>query len=134
MDDQPRKSKNPKRTQVHQLVRTDDNQSRRGHERHQKNLTRTYGMANSAICLKSDLIGLMAVGYISKLQTKTNFYEHCRYGKQTRSPHSLHYEIVHQPLELVHTNICGPMPEKSLGRSWYFITFVNDYARKVWAY
>ena len=76
----------------------------------------------------------MAVRYILKLQTKTNFCEHCRYEKQTRSPHSLHYETIHQPLELVHTDICGPMPEKSLGGSQYFITFVDDCTCKVWAY
>ena len=26
------------------------------------------------------------------------------------------------------------MPERSLGGSWYFITFVDDCTRKVWAY
>ena len=77
---------------------------------------------------------LMAVGYIPKLQAKTNFCEHCRYGKQTRSPHSLHYETIHQPLEMVHTYICGPMPEKSLGGCQYFITFVDDCTWKVWSY
>ena len=45
---------------------------------------------------------LMAVGYIPKLQAKTDFCEHCRYKKQTRSPHSLHYETVQHPLELIH--------------------------------
>ena len=77
---------------------------------------------------------LMAVGYIPKLQAKTDFCEHCRYGKQTRSPHSLHYETIRQPLELVHTDRCGLIPEKSLGGSRYFITFVDDCTRKVWAY
>ena len=38
---------------------------------------------------------LTAIDYIPKLQTKTNFCEHCRYGKQTRSLHSLHYKVVH---------------------------------------
>ena len=54
-------------------------------------------------------------------------------GKQTRSPHYLHYETVRKLLELVHTDICGPKPERSLEGSWYFITFVNDSTRKVWA-
>ena len=47
---------------------------------------------------------------------------------------TLHYEMVRQPLELVHTDICGPMPERSLGGSRYFITFIDDCTRKVWAY
>ena len=69
---------------------------------------------------------LMSVGYILKLQLKMNFYQDCRYEKQTRSPHSLHYETIGQPLELVHIDICGSMLERSLGGSRYFITFVDD--------
>ena len=42
--------------------------------------------------------------------------------------------MVHQPLELVYTDICGLMPERSLGGSRYFITFVDDSTQKVWAY
>ena len=42
--------------------------------------------------------------------------------------------MVRKPLELVHTDICGPMPEQSLGGSLYIITFVDDCTRKVWAY
>ena len=69
---------------------------------------------------------LMVIGYILKLQTKTDFCEHYQYGKQTRSVHSLHYERIHQPLELVHTNVCALMHERLLGGSRYFITFVDD--------
>ena len=49
---------------------------------------------------------LLAIGYIRKLQSKKDFYEYCRYGKKTRSPHSLHYETIRQPLELVQKYIC----------------------------
>ena len=77
---------------------------------------------------------LMAVDYIPKIQAKTDFCEHFWYGKQTRSPHSLHYEMVQNPLELIHSDICRMMPERSLGGSRYFITFADDCTRKVWAY
>ena len=77
---------------------------------------------------------LMMVGYIPKLQAKTDFCEHYRCGKKTRSPHSLLYETVRHPLELIHSDICGTMLEISLGGSQYFITFVDDCTRKVWAY
>ena len=36
---------------------------------------------------------LMAIGDIPKLQTKTDYCEHCYYMKRTRSPHSLQYEM-----------------------------------------
>ena len=77
---------------------------------------------------------LMAVIYIPKIQEKTNFCERCRYRKQTRNLHSLHYETVRNPLELIQSDICGPMPERSLGGSRYFITFVDDCTQKVCAY
>jgi 5'-3' exoribonuclease 2 len=38
------------------------------------------------------------------------------------------------PLNLVHSDICGPMPHRSLGEASYFVTFINDATRKVWAY
>ena len=50
---------------------------------------------------------LMAVDCILKLQAKTDFREHYRYGEQTRSPHSLHYGTIRNPLELIHSDICG---------------------------
>jgi hypothetical protein len=32
------------------------------------------------------------------------------------------------PLELVHTDICGPMSTKSHGENQYFITFIDDFS------
>ena len=43
---------------------------------------------------QAELDQLMTIGYILRLQTKADFCDHCHYGKQTRSPHSLHYETV----------------------------------------
>lgn len=34
-------------------------------------------------------------------------------------------------LRLVHSNVCGPMEEESLGGNRYFITFINDISQKV---
>ena len=38
------------------------------------------------------------------------------------------------PLDLVHSNVCGPMPHQSLGGASYFISLIDDLTRKVWAY
>lgn len=38
------------------------------------------------------------------------------------------------PLELVHTDICAPLEPISLGGNQYFITFIDDYSRKLWVY
>lgn len=37
-------------------------------------------------------------------------------------------------LELIHTDLCGPMKTESLGGSLYFATFIDDYSRKVFVY
>lgn len=37
-------------------------------------------------------------------------------------------------LELIHTNICGPLSIPSMSGSRYFITFTNDYNRCIWIY
>ena len=37
-------------------------------------------------------------------------------------------------LELVHSDVFGPVNIKSLGGASYFVTFIDDASRKVWAY
>ena len=61
--------------------------------------------------------------------------EHCLAGKQVRAsfksspPHrSSHI------LDLVHSDVCGPVSTKSIGGSVYFVTFIDDHSRKVWVY
>ena len=38
------------------------------------------------------------------------------------------------PLEIVHSNLCGPMQTPSIGGSHYLLTFIDDYTRKTWVY
>ncbi len=60
---------------------------------------------------------------------KMEFCETCVKGKQTQTsfPHSKRRSNV--LLEIVHTDICGPMRVKSKGGSLYFITFIDDRSR-----
>ena len=37
-------------------------------------------------------------------------------------------------LELVHTNVCGPMDISSVGGNKYFLTFIDDFSRKTLIY
>ncbi len=37
-------------------------------------------------------------------------------------------------LELVYSDVCGPMRTTSMGGSRFFVTFIDDYSRKVWVY
>ena len=34
----------------------------------------------------------------------------------------------------MHSNVWGPTRELSLGGSQYFVTFIDDFSRKVWVY
>ena len=35
---------------------------------------------------------------------------------------------------MVYSDVCGPMKMRSLGGSLYFVTFIDDHSRKLWAY
>ncbi|GAU34810.1 hypothetical protein TSUD_394360 [Trifolium subterraneum] len=37
-------------------------------------------------------------------------------------------------LKLIHTDVCGPIKPRSLGKSNYFLLFVDDFSRKTWVY
>lgn len=57
---------------------------------------------------------------------KQSFCEACINGKMHRLPHPPLKEIKStDKLQLVYTNVCGPMQTKSFGGSRYFITFVD---------
>lgn len=55
--------------------------------------------------------------------------EPCVLGKQHRSPFKKSTNATTQPLELVHTDVCGPLPITSLGGSNYFLTLLDDYSK-----
>ncbi|XP_073103835.1 uncharacterized protein [Elaeis guineensis] len=60
--------------------------------------------------------------------------EKCTLAKHTRAPFKggKSWKAM-RPLQLVHTDICGPLPE-SHGGNKYFITFVDDFSRMLWVY
>ena len=37
-------------------------------------------------------------------------------------------------LEMIHTNVWGPSPIPSFGGSKFYISFIDDFSRKVWIY
>eukprot|EP00877_Chromochloris_zofingiensis_P009919 jgi/Chrzof1/5180/Cz15g15040.t1 len=53
--------------------------------------------------------------------------ESCLLGKQTRLSFPESDTVRQQSLELVHMDLCGPLPVKSLGGSQYIATFLDDY-------
>ncbi|CAK9816510.1 Retrovirus-related Pol polyprotein from transposon TNT 1-94 [Anthophora quadrimaculata] len=63
---------------------------------------------------------------------KTNKYicDACNIAKATRvASKRLNIKQTKETCELIHSDVCGPMPEKSIGGSRYFITFTDDFSR-----
>ena len=61
--------------------------------------------------------------------------EACAVGKKHRKEFTIHKEKRQREiLELIHTDICGPMQTRSIGGSWYFLIFVDDRSRYTWVY
>lgn len=60
--------------------------------------------------------------------------ETCVGGKHHRSPFETSERRAKEPLEIVHSDVCGKMGNKSQGGAEYFVTFVDDHTRYVWIY
>ena len=61
------------------------------------------------------------------------FCPDCSHGKDTVLPfpvQSMHRSI--RPLQLLHTDLCGPLPVMSYGNAKYFVTFIDDATRMLW--
>ena len=60
--------------------------------------------------------------------------ESCIEGKQHRAPFPHSSRRTKNPLELVHSDVCGKLSECSLGGARYFLTFIDDCSRYIWVY
>jgi hypothetical protein len=55
-------------------------------------------------------------------------------GKHKRTSFPQSSTQAKQHLELFHTELCGPMQTESIGGRFYFLTFIDDFSRKIWIY
>lgn len=59
----------------------------------------------------------------------------CIEGKQTRLPFPKRtFHRATEVLQLVHSDVCGPMPCMSMSGLKYFLTFIDDFSRKTFVY
>jgi hypothetical protein len=63
-----------------------------------------------------------------------DFYlcEHCIYGKHNRLRFPSSATREKGILELIHSDVFGPIP--SLGKSVYYVSFIDDFSRNTWIY
>jgi hypothetical protein len=71
----------------------------------------------------------MKLGAEAFWSEKTTICEPCILGKQTRQPFGDGERERTEILELVHMDMCGPMPEPSKGGSRFFASFTDDVSR-----
>ena len=77
----------------------------------------------------------MMVRGLPSIKHPNQLCEGCLIGKQSRKSFPKEASTrVTKPLQLVHTDVCGPIKPSSLGKSNYFLLFIDDFSRKMWAY
>ena len=71
---------------------------------------------------------------IPKLEHTNNLCEVCVMGKQHRKSFPKKSSRASQPLELVYSDVCGPITPTSIGGNRYLLTFIDDFSGKTWVY
>lgn len=106
------------------------------------------GSSPDCHCVSSALVTVslwhQRLGHTTKLKELTNlvnrvdlpaekevpFCEACVEDKLSRKPHKPVGEICSKrKLQLVHSDVCGPIQTESIDGSRYFVTFTDDYSR-----
>ena len=94
---------------------------------------RRLGHINFDNLVKISKLG--AVRNLPKIIKPSNpICKHCQVGKQERASFKTKEYSSSKPLELVHTDLCGPMRIKSLQGDLYFMLFVDDFTRMCWVF
>ena len=74
----------------------------------------------------------LATGVKFPKAAELSFCKGCVEGKMHRKPFKPLGEICStQKLQLIHSDVCGPMSMESIGGQKYFVTFIDDYILKV---
>ena len=63
-----------------------------------------------------------------------DFCEHCIYGKQNWVRFSFGATRAKGILELIHSDVFGPVHVPSLRKYVYYVSFIDDFSRTTWIY
>jgi hypothetical protein len=58
----------------------------------------------------------------------------CAQGKNVKNPFPSSDSRAKGVLDIVHSDVCGPMSTPSLNGYIYYVSFIDDYSRKTWIY
>jgi hypothetical protein len=80
----------------------------------------------------SKINGNEVVREMSKIPKPTNtMCKQCLQGKQTRTKFRKKEYSKEKLLDIIHTNICGPMKKIGLNGENYFMLLIGDYTRMI---
>jgi hypothetical protein len=71
---------------------------------------------------------------MSNFSLDFDFCEHCVYGKQNWVRFSSGATRAEGILQLVHSDVFGPVLVPSLEKSMYYVSFIDDFSRNTWIY
>lgn len=80
----------------------------------------------------NDIKLLHGKGYLENTKEEIGELSPCKTciaGKMTRLPFPKGAQRTSKPLEIVHSDLCGPMRTRSKGGKLYFATFTDDFSR-----
>jgi len=109
----------------------------------ENNMANTAGVAKSSATLmqwhqRLGHLGFDDIKHLAKVHPEIEIQgisneitcEACQIGKQTRKPNknaATHRST--EPLELIHSDVAGPMAIPSLGGAKYYVLFIDDFSR-----
>jgi hypothetical protein len=76
----------------------------------------------------------MVCGMPSISLSKNEFCKGCMLGKNIKKSFPSSDNKAQGILDLVHSDVCGPMSSPSLNGFLYYVIFIDDYSRKCWIY
>ena len=88
------------------------------------------GHINEKSISKLHQVGLLNSFYFESYDTCESYL----LGKMTKDPFTGHSERANELLDLIHTDVCGPLRSDARGGYKYFITFTDDFSRYVYVY
>ena len=100
---------------------------------------RCRGYNDSTTYLWPCRLGHIGVKHMKKLHAdglleSLDACEPCLMGKMTKNPFSGTTEHATDLLEIIHSDVCGPMSVKARGKYHYFLTFTDDLSRYEYIY
>lgn len=61
-------------------------------------------------------------------------FETCNFGKKHKVPFPFGKSVkAKKPLNLIHSDLCGPLEVSIIGGRNYFLTFIDDFSKQAWS-